>query len=448
MAADTSSKNKRDDIEEDYDPYLHRNLPHPNKSLETLGHLIKGIIGTGILALPEGFKLAGMINGIISTILIGFLSAYCLRILVRSQYILCKRKRVGLLTYPESMQYACEVGPKLLQRFVPYAGGITNFFLVAFQVGTCCVYVVFVAVNIKFVGDQYSKSPISYTYYVLMLFIPLLVIIMVKNLKIFAPFSYFANLVTLLTIAVCGYYVFHDLPPFSSRPAFGKWSNYFLYFGTSLFSLQSVAVVTSSENNMANPRKFLTPFGVLNVGMFIVVTLVIYFAATGYWKYGEDIKPSITLNFPPPEAAAQAIRILYSLAIFITYGLQGIPAVHIIQNDYIIPRLGEDASEKKKMVYDYGLRITLVVVSIVLAITVPLLGLIISLVGTFCLSALGIVFPAIIELAALWPDRLGPGKICLWKDILIIIFGIFGLCVGTYTSIYNIIQELIKKYSS
>uniref|UniRef100_A0A6P7GCN1 Proton-coupled amino acid transporter-like protein CG1139 isoform X2 n=1 Tax=Diabrotica virgifera virgifera TaxID=50390 RepID=A0A6P7GCN1_DIAVI len=389
MAADTSSKNKRDEIEEDYDPYLHRNLTHPNQSLETLGHLIKGIIGTGILALPEAFKLAGMITGIISTILIGLLSTYCLRILVRSQYILCKRKRVGLLTYPETMEYACEVGPKFFQRCVPYAGGITNFFLVTFQVGTCCVYVVFIAVNIKFVGDQYTDPHIAYAYYVLMFFIPLLAIMMVKNLKYFAPFSHFANFVTLLTIAVCGYYVFRDLPPFSSRPAFGKFSDYFLYFGTSLFSLQSVVVVTSAENNMENPRHFLTPFGVLNVGMFIVVSVVIYFAATGYWKYGEDIKPSITLNFPPPDIAAQSIRILYSLAIFITFGLQGIPAVYIIQNDYIIPHLGEHATERKKKVYDYGLRITLVVLS-----------------------------------------------------------GIFGLCVGTYTSIYNIVQELIIKYST
>ncbi|XP_028147123.1 proton-coupled amino acid transporter-like protein CG1139 isoform X5 [Diabrotica virgifera virgifera] len=240
--ADASSKAKKDDPDEEYDPYLHRNLPNPNKSIETLGHLVKGIIGTGILALPEGFKLAGMLVGIISTILIGLLSTYCLRILVQSQYELCKKKRVGLLTYPESMQYACEVGPKCFRRFSPYAGGLTNFFLVTFQIGTCCVYVVFVAVNIKFVGDEYTDPKIALTYYILMFFVPFLCIIMVRNLKIFAPFSIAANIITLLTIGVCGYYIFQDLPPFSDRPYAGKFSNYFLYFGTSLFSLQSITV--------------------------------------------------------------------------------------------------------------------------------------------------------------------------------------------------------------
>ncbi|XP_072399713.1 proton-coupled amino acid transporter-like protein acs [Diabrotica undecimpunctata] len=446
MAADASSRARKDDPEEEYDPYLHRNLPSPNKSIETLGHLVKGIIGTGILALPEGFKLAGMINGIVSTILIGLLSTYCLRILVRSQYELCKKKRVGLLTYPESMEYACEVGPTMFHGFAPYAGAITNFFLVTFQVGTCCVYVVFVAVNIKFVGDEYTNPPIALTYYILMFFVPFLLIIMVRNLKHFAPFSIVANIITLLTIGVCGYYMFQDLPAFSSRPAFGKVADYALYFGTSLFSLQSITVVTSAENNMANPRQFLTPFGVLNVGMAIVVIIYSFFAASGYWKYGEDIKSSITLNFPSSDAIAQSIRVLYSSAIFISYGLQGIPAVYIIYHDYILPRIGEDASKQKKLTYEYGLRVGLVIISIVLAMTVPLLGQIISLVGVFCLSALGITFPAIIEMSARWPDRLGPGKICLWKDLFIIIFGLFGLIVGTYSCVYNIAQELIVMY--
>lgn len=64
--------------------------------------------------------------------------------------------------------------------------------------------------------------------------------------------------------------------------------------------------------------------------------------------------------------------------------------------------------------------------SVVLAISVPLLGLFISLVGAFCLSALGIAFPAIIEMCAYWPDQLGFRRWILWKDILLIVIGIIG----------------------
>lgn len=51
--------------------------------METLVHLLKGALGTGILAMPEAFKYAGLLNGFVSTILIGILCTYCLHVLVR-----------------------------------------------------------------------------------------------------------------------------------------------------------------------------------------------------------------------------------------------------------------------------------------------------------------------------------------------------------------------------
>jgi proton-coupled amino acid transporter len=80
-------------------------------------------------------------------------------------------------------------------------------------------------------------------------------------------------------------------------------------------------------------------------------------------------------------------------------------------------------------------------VSVLLAVAIPRLGLFISLFGALCLSALGIAFPAIIELCVKWPDDLGPFKVTLWKDILLIIFGILGLVIGTTTSIIDIIAS-------
>lgn len=79
--------------------------------------------------------------------------------------------------------------------------------------------------------------------------------------------------------------------------------------------------------------------------------------------------------------------------------------------------------------------------SVIFAIAIPRLGLFISLVGALCLSMLGIAFPAIIELCVLWPDKLGPLKLYLWKDLLLIVFGIIGLFVGTYINLVDIIKS-------
>lgn len=67
----------------------------------------------------------------------------------------------------------------------------------------------------------------------------------------------------------------------------------------------------------------------------------------------------------------------------------------------------------------------------------------ISLVGAVSSSALAIVFPSIIEIITFWPHNLGKYNWMLWKDILIIIFGLLGFVFGTYTSIAKIFDPEI-----
>ncbi|XP_018335116.1 proton-coupled amino acid transporter-like protein CG1139, partial [Agrilus planipennis] len=84
---------------------------------ETLIHILKGSLGTGILAMPKAFKDSGMVNGFVFTLLIGFLCTYCLHMLVQAQYVLCKRLKIPMLTYPESMKVALNSGPIWMRRF-------------------------------------------------------------------------------------------------------------------------------------------------------------------------------------------------------------------------------------------------------------------------------------------------------------------------------------------
>lgn len=425
--------------EDDYDPHLYRKVEHPTSNSETLIHLLKGCLGTGILAMPEAFKNAGMVNGLVFTFVIGALCTYCLHVLVQAQYTLCKRYRVPILTYPESMKIALESGPKCLRPYARFSPFLVDFFLIVYQLGICCVYIVFVAKNIKAVADEYTTNDFTLTQYILMSFIPFVLINCIRNLKLLAPFSTLANVITFASFGVVCYYVFQDLPDISEVPAFGTLYTFPLFFGTTLFALEAVGVVIALENNMKTPKGFGGYCGVLNVGMVFVTVLYVGMGFVGYWKYGDLSKASITLNFPPQEFLAKSIRILYSVAIFISYGLQAYVPVEIMWKTYMLKHLeGSD----RLMVWEYVLRIASVIVTFVLALTIPLLGLFISLFGAFCLSALGIAFPAIMELCVKWPNDLGPGNIVLVKDIALIIFGITGLLAGSYSCISEIVQKL------
>lgn len=421
---------------DDYDPHKHRNRPNPTSNFETLVHLLKGSLGTGILAMPNAFYNSGLLVGVIATVIIGALCTYCLHILVKAQYKLCKRLRVPILSYPDSMKFALEKGPRAVSWFAPYAPGLVDGFMIIYQLGICCVYIVFVATNIKQVTDQYWE-PLAVSTHMLILLIPLILINYIRNLKLLAPFSTLANLITFVGLGMTLKYMFEDLPPISSRELFGSLRNFSLYFGTTLFALEAVGVIIALENNMSTPQNFGGYCGVLNIGMTVIVILYIAMGFFGYVKYGPEAEGSVTFNLPQEEAMAQSIKIMFAIAIFITYALQAYVPVEILWTTYLDHRI-----QNRKLFWEYVCRTLVTIVTFILAIAIPRLGLFISLFGALCLSALGIAFPAIIEICVLWPENdFGPLKVILIKNILLILFGLLGLVVGTYVSIVDIVKS-------
>jgi proton-coupled amino acid transporter len=424
---------------DDYDPHLHRNVKSPTTNTETLIHLLKGSLGTGILAMPNAFFKAGLVIGFVGTILIGSLCTYCIHVLVRSQYQMCKQMRVPFLSYPRTLQLALEQGPVILRRLSRYAGVTVNAFLILYQLGICCVYIVFVATNIKQVVDEYQESELDVRLYMVMLLLPLILINWVRNLKLLAPFSSFANLVTFVGLGITLYYVFDGIPSPAERSMVGNVVDFPLFIGTTLFALEAVGVIIALEYNMKNPVEFGGYFGVFNRGMATIVFMYVLVGFVGYVKYGEDAAGSITLNLPTHEKLAQSVKIMFAVAIFITYALQCYVPLEIVWSTYIKDRMAND-SARKKLLVEYIMRTCTVIGTFLLAVAIPRLELFISLFGALCLSALGIAFPATVELCLLWPSK-SYGRLywILAKDILLIVCGIVGLVIGTYVSIANIV---------
>jgi len=135
---------------------------------------------------------------------------------------------------------------------------------------------------------------------------------------------------------------------------------------------------------------------------------------------------------------SEVARGIYSIAILISYALQCHIAIAIIWENHVSEKI---RYSEKSGLYLYLLRTALTLITFVFAAAIPQLGLFISFFGSFCLSILGIAFPAIIELCVLWPDQLGPGRYIMWKDIAIILAAFACLVSGTYTVVHDIIES-------
>ncbi|XP_055378751.1 proton-coupled amino acid transporter-like protein CG1139 [Condylostylus longicornis] len=327
---------------DDYDPYQHReDIKHPIRTSETFIHLLKGSMGTGILAMPAAFKNSGYALGIISTFLIGLICLYCTHILLSTNYEISKRKRVPFLTYPEIAESAIAGGPKCIRIFTPIIGHVAKIFLITVQLGTSCVYVVFISENIKYIVDYYTpaETHIDVRLYMCMILLPLILLNWVRNLKYLAPFTTIGNIATIVSFGVILYYIFREPISFENRNPVANIEKYPLYLGTVLFALEAVGVIIPLQNEMKKPKNFGRPFGVLNGAMLIIISLYMGMGFFGYLKYGQDVKGSITLNLAEDEVLAQSVRGMLSFAIFITHALQSYVAIDILWNHYVKKRV-------------------------------------------------------------------------------------------------------------
>ncbi|XP_072931260.1 proton-coupled amino acid transporter-like protein pathetic isoform X2 [Epargyreus clarus] len=430
------------EADEDYNPFEHRKLAHPTSDMDTLIHLLKGSLGSGILAMPMAFLNAGLYFGVVATFLIGGICTYCVHILVKTAHELCRRIQKPSLGFAETAEAAFLCGPPSVQKFSRLAKALVNWFLVVDLLGCCCVYIVFVATNVKQVVDYHAErsdwapKDMDLRLYMLALLPFLILINLIRNLKYLAPFSMIANLLVGTGMGITFYYLFQDIPSLSSRNSFVDFQHLPTFFGTAIFALEGIGVVMPLENNMKTPTHFIGCPGVLNTGMSFVVSLYALVGFFGYLKFGDATKSSITLNLPEDEVLGQCVKLMIAVAMFLTYSLQFYVPMEIIWKNV------RHWFGAKKNLAEYSIRIGIIIMTVCIAVAIPKLGPFISLVGAVCLSFLGLIFPAVIETVTFWdrPNGLGRFNWVLWKNMFLVSFGVLGFLTGSYVSIIAIIN--------
>ncbi|XP_014091313.3 proton-coupled amino acid transporter-like protein CG1139 isoform X1 [Bactrocera oleae] len=422
----------------DYDPYEHREVPHPISDFGAFVNIFKAVLGTGILAAPMAIRNAGYLPAIICTNIIGIFVVHSKFILLAGMYALAKRKQVPLLTYSQAMLIGVTEGPPALRWLQHLISGIVNVMLFANHFGTCCVYVVFIANCLKDFGDYYWEEHDN-RIYMAMEIVPLCLIFLIPNLRALTPFVIIANISLIFGFGILFYYIFTDMRPFSELAMVQDIYLFPFFFGATMFAFDSPGLIVSVEANMKNPLHFRRICGVFVLAMLLVIGFQIVFGFFGYWSYAESIASTILQNIPYNAVPAVAARVIFAFSIFISHPLQGYVPVDVLWNNWLKAKV----TEEHQFVLEMLFRVIIAISSVLIAISCPSLTIILSLVGALCMSFLGLILPAILDICVKYDIGYGPIKIYLLSSLLLVILGLVGAIIGTYVSI----QEWIFTYT-
>ncbi|WKY02769.1 hypothetical protein Q1695_016219 [Nippostrongylus brasiliensis] len=404
---------------------------------QALVHMIKVMMGTGMLSLPLAFKHSGLWLGLILLAFICMICIYCSRQLVFAQHYIGYLKSQPRLDYANVMRSAVELGPPWIRNRGYFWKQVVNTNMFMAQFGFCCVYFVFMADNLKQFFDQTSQIHISQAGWIAMLLVPIMALCTIRELKALAPLAAMANVVYLIAVCIVLQQLFQIERHSSSLPAVGNWSSLPLFFGTVMFAFEGVAVVLPIENQMDEPLHFITHNGVLNTSCLLVLILYMTVGFFGYLRFGDAILDTLTLNLPQT-SFYQTIKIMFVACILVSYPLQFYVPMERVEK-WIKRKVAIDRQEK----LIYGMRMLGVLCTCLLAELIPHLALFISLVGSVAGTSLTLVFPPMIELLCCYSkDSLTPW---VWfRNVFLMSFAIVGFATGTYASMVEIVKAFGK----
>ncbi|KAI6174660.1 Aa-trans domain-containing protein [Aphelenchoides bicaudatus] len=423
--------------------------PNGLSAFATLINFLKGMIGPGCLSLPLALKQAGLWTALVLIFIFGFLNNYCMLQLVRSSQKLSRNKG-QVLDYGGVAYEACANSFKSLRKYRNVFKFLANTVIIFLQIGICAVYYVFISTHIKEIVEDNSDFRASTTTWSLLIFLPMAVVNLLRNLKTIAYLSMFGNVAMIGSLIFIMQFLLRQPHMISQLPGVTNFDGILMACGSILYSFEGQAMVLPMENRLKHPKKMVGPFGVLSQGMSLVTVVYAACGFFGYITYGNKVQGSITLNLP----STTMMYVVKGLLIFVIY------TGFVIQQYVIVDLAWASLKDRLKLdtsrsrVLDFAaegvFRTLLVIFELLLAILVPKLESIIPLVGATAGMLLAFVFPTLIDTMTFGPKWLSegrPGKFnwkliwCCSRNTLLLILGVFGLIAGLQSNVRNLLQE-------
>ncbi|RUS82163.1 hypothetical protein EGW08_010045 [Elysia chlorotica] len=409
-------------------------------NFQTFMNLIKGSTGTGLLTLPFAFMHAGLWTGFFGFLLVSLVAVHCMHIMIISSVILEKRSRVHIQSYPQVLGQCLLYGPRRLQKYGPAFEMFGHAIIYIMQCSFCCVYIVWIAVNVKNLIDQVWLDSPDVRVYEFVIYLILLPYVMISDLRVLSMFSALANALYFVSLAIISQYLFQDPPNASNRPAFKSWANMPLFLGTSIYCFESVCLVIPLRGRMRREEDMGGWTGLLTLVQTIVVAVDTAVGFYGYLKFGEQTAPAVTLNLPEGVWLYRSVTLMFAGSVLFSLAVQFYVPVAVLcpaVDAWVVKRW---PNKCVRTLVECLTRAGLLTLILLIAVLVPHIDLLVELIGSLFGCLISMIVPALVELIILY----GSTEMSIWtllKDVLIILVGILGMACGTYISIIDILDS-------
>jgi vesicular inhibitory amino acid transporter len=378
---------------------------------------INVLCGVGILSTPYAAKEGGWV-GLSILFIFGIISFYT-GLLLRS----CLDSEPGLETYPDIGQAAFGTTGRIAISIVLYV-----------ELYGCCIeYIILEGDNLaslfpnaylNLVGIQLSPQ----TLFAIVAALAVLPTVMLRDLSILSYISA-GGVIASVLVVLCLLWIGVEDVGFQRSGTTLNLATLPVAIGLYGYCYSGHAVFPNIYTSMANPNQFPAVL----VACFGVCTLLYAGGAfMGYKMFGDDTLSQFTLNLPQDLVATKIAVWTTVVNPFTKYALTISPVAMSLEE--LIP-----ANHAKSYLFSIFIRTGLVFSTLVIGLSVPFFGLVMSLIGSLLTMLVTLILPCVCYL------RILRGKVTRLQAGLctgIIIVGVVCSSVGTYSALAEIVKSL------
>ncbi|XP_031574488.1 vesicular inhibitory amino acid transporter-like [Actinia tenebrosa] len=411
-------------------------------------NLFNMVEGTGILGLPYAVKEGGLVV-IFGLAILALISNYTGQILISCLYETEEEAKAtddAFSEHENNEKDQTKVEKTVTRKRVratyedvgsvcfPYLGGklvITVQILELIFVST--LYLVLCG---SLLVHTFPDTPVSIRGWIAIGALVVLPTVFLKELSHVAWLSLFSTLALLVTVtAVTAYGIKVSERWDIDSIKIGTMETCPVGIGIVLFSYAAHPLLPGIEQSLKNRSKF--PF-IMNISFLLAAVTKIIFSVTAYLAFSNKTKEVITNNLP-----AGAVRtvgcILLVINVLFSYAFPMFTVIQCITTSVVSKCCVPDSSRITPFLI--GLRVMLVVITLLAALLIPHFALLMSFIGNLTGTCLVFVFPPLFHL------KLRKSVLPWWQIILnisIILFGIAAGSVGLFSSGTALVKAYIQ----